>query len=198
GGIFGHVETYFATTETNGRGMLHVHGLMFFEGNLNSAELREQLMSDTHLQSTLITFVESLVKNEVDETLTMPVTAEAALGLPHMRISQTDDPDQFREELYRLSNLVAISRNMHTHNATCYKYNRGKDGKCRFNAPWQLNPESTINEDGILHLKRLHPMINNWNPFIAATMKCNHDISFIPTNSKFLALMYYITDYATK
>jgi hypothetical protein len=32
GGIFGHVETYFATTETNGRGMLHVHGLMFFKG----------------------------------------------------------------------------------------------------------------------------------------------------------------------
>jgi hypothetical protein len=35
GGIFGHVETYFATTETNGRGMLHVHGLMFFKGTPN-------------------------------------------------------------------------------------------------------------------------------------------------------------------
>jgi hypothetical protein len=36
GGIFGHVGTYFATTETNGRGMLHVHGLMFFDGEMGS------------------------------------------------------------------------------------------------------------------------------------------------------------------
>jgi hypothetical protein len=139
-----------------------------------------------------------LVKNDIDETVTMPTTPEAALGIPHLAMQETNDTTEFATELYRISNLIAINRNMHTHNPTCYKYSRGKRGKCRFGAPWPLHDLSTINEDGILLLKRSHPAINNWNPIIAATMKCNHDISFIPTNSEFLSLMYYITDYATK
>jgi hypothetical protein len=167
-------------------------------GNINSVDLRERLKSDTTLQSTLITFVESLVKNDIDETLTMPTTPEAALGIPHLTIPETNNSTEFSTELYRISNLIAINRNMHSHNPTCYKYSRGKRGKCRFGAPWPLHEISTINEDGILQLKRSHPAINNWNPIIAATMRCNHDISFIPTNAKFLSLMYYITDYATK
>jgi hypothetical protein len=172
--------------------------IVLYQGNKDSADLREQLKANPLLRTTLITFVESLVKNDVDETLTIPAIREAALGLPHMGIPQTESVDQFSQELYHFSNLVAINRNMHTHNPTCYKYNRGKKGKCRFGAPWQLHERSTVNEDGILHLKRSHPAINNWNRLIAATMRCNHDISFIPTNSKFLSLMYYITDYATK
>jgi len=30
------------------------------------------------------------------------------------------------------------------------------------------------------------------------TLQYNHDISFLPTMSSFLSIMYYITDYATK
>jgi hypothetical protein len=44
GGLFGQVETYFATTETNGRGMLHLHGLLFFKGNLSFIKVPESLI----------------------------------------------------------------------------------------------------------------------------------------------------------
>ena len=33
---------------------------------------------------------------------------------------------------------------------------------------------------------------------MASSLRCNHDISFIPAQSGFLGLVYYITDYATK
>ena len=33
---------------------------------------------------------------------------------------------------------------------------------------------------------------------MASTLRCNHDIKFIPGERGFLGLVYYITDYATK
>ena len=49
-----------------------------------------------------------------------------------------------------------------------------------------------------MHLKRNNPYINKWNHVMASSLRCNHDISFIPAQSGFLGLVYYITDYATK
>ena len=33
---------------------------------------------------------------------------------------------------------------------------------------------------------------------MVSSLQCNYDISFIPAQSGFLRLVYYITDYATK
>jgi hypothetical protein len=41
-------------------------------------------------------------------------------------------------------------------------------------------------------------MINRWNPIISSVLRSNHDISFIPSTSKTLASVYYMTNYATK
>jgi hypothetical protein len=41
-------------------------------------------------------------------------------------------------------------------------------------------------------------MINNWNPLISSILRSNHDITFIPSMTKTLASVYYMTNYATK
>jgi hypothetical protein len=41
-------------------------------------------------------------------------------------------------------------------------------------------------------------MINRWNPIMSSVLRSNHDISFIPSTSKTLASVYYMTNYATK
>ncbi|XP_044714546.1 ATP-dependent DNA helicase PIF1 [Hirsutella rhossiliensis] len=41
-------------------------------------------------------------------------------------------------------------------------------------------------------------MVNRWNKAIAVGLRHNHDISFIATQRKTMALMYYVTNYATK
>lgn len=64
--------------------------------------------------------------------------------------------------------------------------------------PRELVPTSTIDEFGIIHLVRRHPWVNPWNPALASCLRSNHDISWIPTVSKSLSLIYYITNYATK
>ncbi|XP_044723703.1 PIF1 protein [Hirsutella rhossiliensis] len=51
---------------------------------------------------------------------------------------------------------------------------------------------------GATQIRRTHSMVNRWNKAIAVGLRHNHDISFIATQRKTMALMYYVTNYATK
>src|SRR4051812_6488366 len=113
------------------------------------------------------------------------------------------DPAALLEAFDSEANFCATSSQIHSCNATCFKYAvRGKslDQKtlCRFKAPWKEHPETHVTEDGILNIKRNHPLVNRWNPAMAIGLRHNHDISLICTKTKALAMMYYITNYATK
>lgn len=55
-----------------------------------------------------------------------------------------------------------------------------------------------MDDFGLIHLARNHPWTNPWNLTITSYVRSNHDISWIPTVSKTLSLIYYITNYATK
>lgn len=100
------------------------------------------------------------------------------------------------------ANFCAGATQIHTHSPTCVKYSLGKKGRsrdlCRFKAPWRLVEKTSFTEDGVLHMRRNHSMVNRWNKAIAVGLRHNHDISFIATQCKTMALIYYVTNYATK
>lgn len=82
------------------------------------------------------------------------------------------------------------------------KYSLGKQNQrgslCRFNAPWKLVEKTAFTDDGVLKIRRTHPLVNRWNKAIAVGLRHNHDISFIATQRKTMALIYYVTNYSTK
>jgi hypothetical protein len=96
------------------------------------------------------------------------------------------------------SNGVAATAQIHSssHTSTCFKY--GRKSSCRFGMPRELVSQSQVDEFGVIHLVRNHPWVTPWNPAIAYCIRSNQDISWIPTRSKCLALVYYLTNYATK
>src|SRR5436305_3804126 len=116
---------------------------------------------------------------------------------PLLERSINPDSVRFEDDLARDSSQVAKKFNMHKHTFTCWKYRSGSKS-CRFGAPWKVIPETYCSEEGVVNLKRNEAYLNKWNPLMASLLRCNHDISFIPTQSGFLGLVYYITDYATK
>ncbi|XP_044715214.1 PIF1-like helicase domain-containing protein [Hirsutella rhossiliensis] len=76
---------------------------------------------------------------------------------------------------------------------------KGRKGDlCRFKAPWGLVDETAFTGDGVLRIRRSHSMVNRWNKAIAVGLRHNHDISFIVTQRKTMALIFYVTNYATK
>lgn len=110
--------------------------------------------------------------------------------------------DQFTAAFEEEANFSAGKTQIHTHSPTCVKYSPTGKGKtrdrCRFNAPWKLVDKTGFTEDGVLHIRRTHPMVNRWNQAMAIGLRHNHDVSFIGTQRKTMALVFYLTNYATK
>ena len=104
------------------------------------------------------------------------------------------------------ANFCASQVQRHVHSPTCTKYNwdsktgARKDGACvcRFGCPWKLVERTRFNEEGVLEIRRADSRVNRWNDAMAVGLRHNHDISFIGTKKKGHALIYYLTNYATK
>jgi hypothetical protein len=110
--------------------------------------------------------------------------------------------DQFSAAFEEEANFCAGATQIHTHSPTCVKYSINKPAKtrnmCRFKAPWRLVEKTAFEEGGVLQIRRNHDMVNRWNKAMAVGLRHNHDIAFIGTRSRTMAIVYYLTNYATK
>jgi Helitron helicase-like domain at N-terminus len=78
-GILGEVSTYFGVVETNGRGMLHLHTLIWLAGNV---EFFDKLLGDPDFAQQIIEFLDSVIsecivaaKNDgASEPISLPST----------------------------------------------------------------------------------------------------------------------------
>ena len=199
-GILGDLSNHFGVVETNGRGMFHLHSLVWVRGNTAFSTLHDRLREDSHFAARMIHYLETTIKHGVDETFARTSDVRVSEYPPPSKGQESDD--DFLSQLYWDGNAVAdtVQRHSKNHTATCFKYRRRGSGKeaCRFNMPRELVASSTVDESGIVHLARNDAWVNPWNPAIASCIRSNQDVSWIPTVSKSLALVYYITNYATK
>ena len=65
-GILGEVSTYFGAVETNGRGMLHLHCLVWLAGNLDFFDLRSKMLDDPEFASQMIDYLDSVIFERID------------------------------------------------------------------------------------------------------------------------------------
>ena len=199
-GILGQVANHYGVVETNGRGMLHLHALIWLEGNLQFNNLRNRLLQDSDFAHRLIRYLESIIVQSLNSEVDSNTESEPAKIAPSPEGPNSDD--EFHQRLAADSNAVACKTQIHSsnHTATCFKYRQRAQGKdtCRFGMPRDLRPHSEVGELGVIHLARNHGWVNPWNPAIASCIRSNHDISWIPTVTKCLSLTYYLTNYATK
>jgi hypothetical protein len=199
-GALGDVSNYFGVVESNGRGMLHLHTLIWVRGNLGFAHLRDRLRAETNFATRMIQYLETIIMHSIyHPDNDNPETAIS--NIPPTATGPESDIE-FCQTLFKDSNRVASIKQLHAknHTATCFKYGRRHFGKtsCRFGMPRDIVAASHIDANGVIQLTRNHAWVNPWNPTIASCIRSNHDISWIPTVSKSLALVYYITNYATK
>ncbi|WAO96996.1 Helitron-like-N domain-containing protein [Fusarium falciforme] len=205
--VFGQIGQYFAAVETNERGALHVHGLLWLEGNLELGNFigahgnGEDDESAAMEREGILKYVDSVFTEDLDESAAFSEESEARVVYDNISHLMTD-AGRFSEQFDDEAHFCAGRVQMHVHTATCVKYSHIKEGEkkptCRFHAPWKLFTKSEFGADGILRLQRSHPMINRWSKPMAVGLRHNHDISFIGTQSKTMALIYYLTNYATK
>lgn len=137
---------------------------------------------------------------DLDQEAFFAVHAERSVTSDISSLLQNDE--RFAAMFDEEANFCAGATQIHTHSPTCVKYSIRGQGKnrslCRFKAPWRLVEKTSFTEDGALRIRRNHTMVNRWNKAMAVGLWHNHDISFIATQCKTMAIIFYLTNYATK
>ena len=56
----------------------------------------------------------------------------------------------------------------------------------------------SLRRTGLFHVARNHSRVNRYNKALSVGLRHNIDVSFLPTNSSGLAMIYYAANYSTK
>lgn len=213
-GLFGRCTGYYGTVEAQGKGTLHLHLLVWLDGNLNPQALRDAMTIHPDFKDRLITWLESIISCETlgtEEVVTLdsPKKPIRPSNSPHPGAvyppQQRDfiDKDAFAKAFRNFAKDLAVECNWHTHSDTCWKnlkpHEPRDDDHCRMRVDGTTRALTEIDpETGSILLRRLHPWINNFNDVVIFLMQCNMDIKFIGSGEAAKALTYYVTDYITK
>jgi len=194
-GVLGRVSGY-GTVETQGRGSLHLHILVWIHGSKNVTEVLEKLQDGSSFSDDLLKYLSAIIKEEFpDGTPPERGTETSEKPLCSMRPIDVHDPDfntKFTTEVARLVSQC----NVHHHTDTCYKYG---SSSCRFDFKRPAVDIAKI-EDGVIFLRRRtgNGWVNNYNDIMTVALRCNTDIKFVCNGKDGTALSFYITDYITK
>ncbi|KAM6514313.1 hypothetical protein FALCPG4_015463 [Fusarium falciforme] len=206
--VFGEISHYYATVETNERGSLHLHGLLWLAGNMQLPALIDDMADpeEEDYRAQVTRYVDSVFHEWLDENAGNAVRQERKPIHPDEGMMNSTEAltAAFENE----SNYIAYCCQVHSHTYTCIKYSlKGLAGQgadtnrrtaCRFKAPWKIVEETGFTKDGLLRIRRNHSLVNRYNKAMAIGRRHNHDISMILTRTKGLAMVFYITNYATK
>ncbi|KAJ3530216.1 hypothetical protein NM208_g9424 [Fusarium decemcellulare] len=199
--VFGRISRYFGAVETNERGSLHVHGLLWLQGNMHLSSILGDIEGEDQAayRERVIQYVDSVFT----EACSPESRSVAERSVTSDISSLLQNSDQFAAAFNEEANFCAGATQIHTHSPTCVKYSIGGHGgkhrnPCRFKAPWTLSDKTSFTDDGVLQIRRTHSMVNRWNRAMAVGLRHNHDISFIATQCKTMAIVFYVTNYATK
>jgi hypothetical protein len=213
-GIFGYCDSYYGTIETQGRGSLHCHMLLWLRGHLPPGELAEQLASSNVYRNRLTRWLDSITDSgfqgtrsalnnpcdldheELSSNSIHPGTVTGPL------ISQMDEAE-FDKEMKEHVDELLVKYNWHRHTGTCWKYLQPGEPRmpsnCRFGLDGSTNQTMKFDSDtGTIRQRRRHLRMTLFNPIIIFLLKCNTDIKFIGSGEEAKAFMYYATDYITK
>jgi hypothetical protein len=196
-GVLGKVSAYIGAVETQGRGTLHLHIVVWLEGAPTSAVMREALKSDT-FRAKVCRYIDANIKADLDGASTSVIAS-----MPKQKAVSYSRPEDPRHENYDIRQKTA-ERNLakavqlHTCAAnTCLVVKSGRL-QCKRRAPFELSSCSWINEGGQWGTRRVAPFLNNWSPSILQTVRSNNDIKLITNGADTNDITFYITNYATK
>ena len=193
GGLFGTYLSHYGVIEAQGRGSLHIHMLVWIQPS--PARKRTHGVDESCSPDDLCNYVDSILSATLTD-LDVPRTSEPRDNL----CSHFPDCISSRDlsTISPIVEQVVRETNMHAtlHNATCFKY---QHASCRFGFPRELVSQTHLRSETFEVVpKRTNAWLNPYNKAVAYVFRCNHDIKLIPTSQDSKALIYYLTEYATK
>ncbi|KAI9104879.1 hypothetical protein DFS34DRAFT_710660 [Phlyctochytrium arcticum] len=201
-GVFGKVSAYFGLVETNERGELHLHGMLWLHSNIDLPTLHHDVLQpgQEDYKRRVTEWVDDLFCEDIRSDNDLFADLKTWEDL-HANMKM---PGWLEDNFTDLANHQALYSQKHVCTPTCVKYaiqNRLADSKppsCRFRFPRSLHSSNNFNKNGDLHIKRSHAFLNRYNPPIAVGRRHNDDWTFLNSTSQCLSTIYYTTNYGTK
>ena len=171
GGILGVIKGYYGCVETQGRGTLHCHMLIWIEGGLNPNEIRECILKDdeAEFKNRLLSFLDDTISNCIppDPHPTISIPASVYHPFTVRGINLNTNPSDWEKHIDKDLHHLAKRCQSHSHSKTCYKYWKGPPDpkECRFDLDDKNRcPQSSVDpETGEICLRCLDGMVNNFN-----------------------------------
>ncbi|CAF1033917.1 unnamed protein product [Rotaria sordida] len=103
GGVLGPIKTYFGTVESQGRGSLHLHLLIWLDHDMKPTDMKEKIQ-DATFRNKLIAYLEDIIKEDLDDFKEKQV------------IESSDEPQSSQNNIYtalRTIDLTGTVENTH-------------------------------------------------------------------------------------
>lgn len=200
-GALGRVSGYFGTVESQGRGTLHLHMLLYLTGALSSAQMTD-LLQTAEFRQRIIDFLKANLCADIpgiksrDDLKHFPNEVEIAWSRPPTPVECNDT---YFRDVTQMERRVARSKQVHT----CeYRRCLVPDGtgrlKCKRRAPFEKSDEYAVEPDGRWRVRRVFGYFNTWIRSVSAHVRCNNDGKLLTNGGDTSNVSFYATTYQTK
>ncbi len=198
-GIFGEVAAYFGTVESQGRGTLHLHMLIWLKNTPTGEEL-----SELFNVASFRTKMEQYIKANVRAYLPGLESAETVKAIPRQpsagfaRPPHPDSPN-YAENVKLFELQMVRSLQVHTCKVRrCLQPNKHGKLVCKRKAPWMRAARDFVTEEGRWGPRREYAYMNGWQPAITIHGRCNNDCKILTNGCETKNITFYVTSYAAK
>ncbi len=198
-GVFGRCAAYVGAVESQGRGSLHFHMLMWLGDTPRPNVLHEMLATEefrlrvqAFIRANLRAYLPGL--ETAQSVKAIPKEKEIAYNRPPCPASPSYDEDLKNFEL-----RLARATQVHTCKVRrCLRYNSAGQLRCKRRAPFEYSEEDYVTAEGRWSQKRLYRYMNGWNPAVLVNGRCNNDAKLLTNGSDTKNITFYVSSYAGK
>jgi Helitron helicase-like domain at N-terminus len=198
-GILGRITAYFGLVESQGRGTLHLHLILWLCDSPRTEAIQELLKTDSFRQRVV-----KYIQTNIRAYLPGLDSAESVHAIPvdkDIMCKRPPDPNLSNYQSLLKSDELALARAEQIHVCKvrrCLVVNHEGKIRCKRGAPFPCAKEDFVLESGQWGLKRSYGYVNGWNPGILVNAWCNNDIKLLTNGGDTKNITYYVTTYAVK
>jgi hypothetical protein len=197
--VFGRVSAYYGAVESQGRGSLHLHMLLWLEDCPTGDEMHELLKTESFrhkvcafIQANLRAYLPGLDSESSVQALN--VEKDVAYSRP-----PNPSESHYEERLSDFELRVARSEQIHSCRIRqCLVLDKYGQYRCKRRAPFELSNEDVIDEVGEWRQKRLYEYVNGWIPALLINVRCNNDGKLLTHGQETKNITMYIGGYLAK
>lgn len=197
-GVLGDVCAYYGIVESQGRGSLHIHLLLWLNNTPTSDDIKALLRTD-EFKATLREFIADVVHAHAPG-----VSEEDCAGpapSPHPSFRRPPDPDapDFDNRASWAAKLHMETSQYHVCSMACQKVDRYGNISCKCHAPFATSDDVVVFSNGEYIPIRLIDRLNACNLWIhILALGANGDIKINTNGEETTAAVWYTTNYGTK